>query len=52
MSGLVSKIPDNIILSEKTKVLLTIFSQLPPNAQDDVLDYINWQIHKNKSLAP
>lgn len=45
---LIEKEPPQIADNEREILLLRAFSQLPPEKQDDVLDYVRWTALKNK----
>ena len=48
MGGLLEDVPLEVSENEKTRLLIKIFNGLPPPAQDEALNYLNWLSIRHK----
>lgn len=49
MAGLLEDVPNQVAEDEKTRLLLKIFNDLPPKAQDEALSYLKWLAIRNQN---
>lgn len=48
MAGLLDQVPPEMIVDEKKRLLLKMFDELPPSAQEEALSYLKWLASRQK----